>query len=612
MSVAAKLAGGNGERKIWIAGWALAAVILILGSGAAALGQEFSEPDNAMRLVRVRDLLAGQGWFDAVQHRLNPPDGTPMHWARWIDAAIAGPILLLAPLVGQHNAEIAAAFVWPFSLLAVFMMLVVQVSGEIGARDGLQREAQWAGAILAALAFPATAKFAPGSFDHHNVEMILGLAAVLGLMHMEQTPRAAGYAGLALGAAMATAAEGVPMVAAGLVVTGILWLARPDAFARGLAWLGAGLGFSSVVFFLTMIPSPEWSRPVCDAMSTPFLGLGLAGGSVALVLGAGAPQSLTSTFVRRVGLAALLGAAALFALVVLFPDCAGGGYSALGADMERLWMSQISETRSLFSLAGDDPAMIMTVAGASAAGLVAALFHLRSHWRQAHGWIIFAFLLAACLVLLWQIRGASFATAMALPFGAWAVARARHSYRARTSAIGLIAFAGVAAGSAAAAWASAGEALQGRLTPKVVLASYESRVTSSRACLAPEAFKPLADAPKGVMLNQFALGAGVLLWTENSVLAAPYHRDVDGTMAMINALRSTPDAAREIVARSAADYVLVCPGLPETGFYARNAAGPSTAPESTLSAQLARDVHPDWLDPVPLEDTPLRLYRVIR
>ena len=352
MSVAKKLAGGNGGRKVWIAGWALAAVILILGSGAAALGQEFSEPDNAMRLVRVRDLLAGQGWFDAVQHRLNPPDGTPMHWARWIDAAIAGPILLLAPLVGQHNAEIAAAFVWPFSPARR-----LHDAGGAGVRR--DRRARWPAARSAmgrrdpcgACVSRNRAKFAPGSFDHHNVEMILGLAAVLGLMRMEQTPRAAGCAGLALGAAMATAAEGVPMVAAGLVVTGILWLARPDAFARGLAWLGAGLGFSSVVFFLTMVPSPEWSRPVCDAMSTPFLGLGLAGGIVALVLGAGAPRSLTSTLARRVGLAALLGSAALFALVVLFPDCLGGGYSALGADMERLWMSQISETRSLFASA---------------------------------------------------------------------------------------------------------------------------------------------------------------------------------------------------------------------------------------------------------------------
>src|SRR5688572_3946952 len=91
----------------WLSGWALAAVILIAGAGMAAIAQDFSEPDNAMRLVRVRDMLAGQGWFDNVQHRLNPPDGTPMHWAQWIDAMLAAPIALLALVVGQANAEIA-------------------------------------------------------------------------------------------------------------------------------------------------------------------------------------------------------------------------------------------------------------------------------------------------------------------------------------------------------------------------------------------------------------------------------------------------------------------------------------------------------------------------
>ena len=34
------------------------------------------DSDDAMRLVQVRDLLAGQGWFDMVQHRLMPP-GAP-------------------------------------------------------------------------------------------------------------------------------------------------------------------------------------------------------------------------------------------------------------------------------------------------------------------------------------------------------------------------------------------------------------------------------------------------------------------------------------------------------------------------------------------------------
>ncbi len=601
----------KGERIIWIAAWALAAVILIIGSGAAALGQDFAEPDNAMRLVRVRDFLGGQGWFDTVEHRLNPPDGTPMHWARWIDVAISAPIALLSLIIGQPNAEIAVAFLWPLALLAVFMMLVVEIAGEIGSRDSLRREAQWIGAIIAALAFPAIDKFSPGSFDHHNVELILGFAAVLGLMRAERAPRLAAFSGAALGAAMATAAEGVPLVAAGLVATGTLWLFMPQAFSRALAWLGAGLGASSLIFFVTMVPPSEWGRPVCDAMSTPFLGLGFAGGAVAIALGF-APAKVTGSLVHRSVLAAGLGVLAIGVLGFAFPECAGGGYSAVSADMKTLWMSQISETRSLLDLAGDDPAMILSTAGAAFAGLIAAGFYMRDHWRDARGWVALAFLLAAWAVLAWQIRGATFATAFAIPFGAWAVARARRDYRARASTLRLLAFLGIGASSAAAAWASAGEALQARLTPHTVLASYESRVSDSKSCTTPAAFRALNAVPKGVMLNQFTIGASVLVWTQHSVLAGPYHRDVTGTMTMINALRSTPSKAREIVTASAADYILVCPALPETGFYARHPADPATLPEGTLSAQLGKGVYPDWLEPVGLIGTPLRLYRVRR
>jgi hypothetical protein len=41
-----------------------------------------------MRLVEVRDLIAGQGWFDLTQHRLDPP-GVSIHWSRVIDAPLA-------------------------------------------------------------------------------------------------------------------------------------------------------------------------------------------------------------------------------------------------------------------------------------------------------------------------------------------------------------------------------------------------------------------------------------------------------------------------------------------------------------------------------------------
>jgi hypothetical protein len=597
-------------RIAWIVGWAAAALILIVGYGAAALSQDFSEPDNAMRLVRIRDMLGGQGWFDSVQQRLNPPDGTPMHWAQWIDALLAAPIALLTPLIGQASAEIAVAFAWPLGLLGLFMYLVVRVAGEVGARDGLRREAEWAGAILAALAFPAIDKFAPGSFDHHNVELVLGMAAVLGLMHMRTSRVAAAGAGVALGLAMATAAEGAPLVAAGLGVTGCLWLFQPGVFAQGLRWLGIGLAASSIVMLVVLVPPPEWAIPVCDAMGAPFASFGILGGGVATALSL-LPDVAASALIRRAGSAAVLGAAALGALYLLYPQCAGGGYAALGEDMSTLWMSQISEARSLVSLATSDVALMFSVAGAALAGVVAAGFYVRSHWRSESGWILLAFLAISVVVMFWQIRGAAFATAFAVPFGAWAVVVARRIYRTRASAIRAVAFVGVAAGSAAAAWASAGDILQSSLVSRQTLANYEVRVGDSKVCTTPETFRTLRAAPAGVILNQFVLGAGVLVWTDHSVLAAPYHRDVEGTMTVIQVLRAGPEQARETVLGSAADYVLVCPATPETTFYASNAAE-GVAPDETLSALLGRGEAPEWLAPVDIGASSLRLYRVLR
>ena len=600
---------GNGKI-VWIAAWALAALILVAGSGVAAVNQDFAEPDNAMRVVRIRDMLAGQGWFDNVQQRLNPPDGTPMHWAQWIDALIAAPIAVLKPMIGQASAEIVLAFAWPLGLLGVFMFLAVRIAGEIGARNGLRREAEWASAIIAALAFPAIEKFAPGSLDHHNVELVLGLAAVLGLMHVQASRRAAAGAGAALGLAMATAAEGVPLVVAGLAIVGLMWLTRPAAFAQGLRWFGAGLAATSAAMLPVLVPPSAWTQAVCDAMGAPIASFGVIGGGIAIALSM-LPARLNASILARTTSAAALGACGLAALYLLYPQCAGGGYAALGEDMSTLWMSQISEARSLVALAGTDVALTLAVAGAALAGLVAAAFCLRSNWRWSEGWVPFAFLIVSIAVMAWQIRGAAFATAFAIPFGAWAVAVARRDYRAKASAISALAFVGVAASSAAAAWASAGDALQSGIMPKSAIASYEGRVAGSKACTTPEAYRTLREAPKGVMLNQFALGAGVLVWTDHSVLAAPYHRDVEGTMTVIAAMRASAEKAREIVAASAADYVLVCPATPETTFYARHAAD-GVAPEQTLSAMLGAGATPDWLTPVDLGQSPLRLYRVTR
>src|SRR3546814_1229579 len=72
---------------------------------AIALLQD-PDPDDAMRLAQVRDLIAGQGWFDIKQYRVNPVEGGGlMHWSRFVDAWIAGSVLALQPLLGDAVGE---------------------------------------------------------------------------------------------------------------------------------------------------------------------------------------------------------------------------------------------------------------------------------------------------------------------------------------------------------------------------------------------------------------------------------------------------------------------------------------------------------------------------
>ncbi len=70
--------------------------------------------DNMLRLVQIRDLLAGQSWFDYSQYRMGPDGGFIMHWSRIVDLPNAAIILAVEDLTGSQPAgEMVAGIVWP-------------------------------------------------------------------------------------------------------------------------------------------------------------------------------------------------------------------------------------------------------------------------------------------------------------------------------------------------------------------------------------------------------------------------------------------------------------------------------------------------------------------
>src|SRR3546814_17214839 len=86
--------------------WFIVHVVIFVSQWPAIRALKLSDTDDAMRMAQVRDLLAGQGWWDLTQYRVNTEaGGVLMHWSRIVDAPPAGGIQLLRPIFGQPHAE---------------------------------------------------------------------------------------------------------------------------------------------------------------------------------------------------------------------------------------------------------------------------------------------------------------------------------------------------------------------------------------------------------------------------------------------------------------------------------------------------------------------------
>jgi hypothetical protein len=105
------------------------------------------------------------------------------------------------------------------------------------------------------------------------------------------------------------------------------------------------------------------------------------------------------------------------------------------------------------------------------------------------------------------------------------------------------------------------------------------------------------------MLAFIDSGPFILLESGHAVLAAPYHRNQAGNIAILDMFLEAPAAAKIRMDRLGIDYVAFCSGAPERYRYVASAPG-------GLAATLSRDHAPGYLERIPLQGTDLAVYRV--
>jgi hypothetical protein len=577
--------------------WA-ATVATYLIAGLRA--DESLSTDDAMRLVQVRDLLAGQNWFDPVQYRLDPPLGVAMHWSRLIDLPIAALIRAGTLVLPQALAERIATMVWPAALLLLFLAGVARLARGLGgnAAAGLAL-------LFAALMGPVLQHFRPGAIDHHNAQLVVLIWTLALTACTTLRPRNAAIGGALCAMSLAIGQEMVPAVAAISALVALRWIFHGDDAKQATAAFGFAFTAATLALFAATISPARYAVAACDALSIVQVtvaavgGLGLAGLSATPGL---------STTGRRLLAAAGLGALLAATLIFAFPACLGDPLGPLDPRLVELWLAHVTEARSIVSMLHDLPQDVLAYYGLPAAGFALGLVRcLRERGDQRWPWIVgTAVLTALSIVAAWEVRAAAAANAVAIALVPAALVRGLQRQHGGGVFLGLgravllaalllNPLALIAVGSAATHLV---ESISGTQPPTVI-------ADGPGTCRRTADYAPLARLPRGLVLAFIDAGPFLLMETPHAVLAAPYHRDVKGNAAMFDIFLGTPSDAAARIAALGVDYVAFCPGAPDR--YTLAASAPNG-----LVAVLGRGEVPDFLERVPLEGTDLAMFRTRR
>lgn len=584
---------------ILLAIW-LAVCVSLLAVNWHFLGPlNFRDPDDALRLVQVRDLLAGQNWFDLTQHRIHPPDGVPMHWSRIVDLPIALMLAVLDPLLGPPLAERITLVAIPALQLLLLMALVYKLSRRLDLSSGT---------ALLSVAMLGTSlgiliQFAPMRIDHHGAQIIFGAIAVLALLG---TWRRDGRMGLIAGIAMACwlqiSLEGLPCAVAMGGVFAVRHMLRVDCWNDFRAYLAALTAGSALILFGTHYPSDAVAA-WCDSFSPSYL-VPLAVTCITVL--AAAMKMPRNDIAGRTMPLILGGIAGGATFLMTGRQCLAGPFETLDPIVYDNWFLAVKEGMPIWTQKPDLQAMIILP---TLLGLVGSILG----WRRAvapekrMAWAsLIAMQLVSCAISLDVMRAMSFAHLLALPGNAVLLVRLMTAaQRLRTMPLRVVFSAGTVVLTPFGAAAAMAAALDPANTTTAAQTAKPEPVADRFKCTTYEGLRGLDALPASLLFTPLDIGAHMLVYTHHSVVATGHHRNAQGMKQAISGLLATPDEARDIVTATGARYLVYCGGENEVVKYAKR------EPNSLIATLLAGR-HPDWLAPVPMRPgESVKVFRIL-
>ena len=527
--------------------------------------------DDLMRLQQVRDLLAGQSWYDVTQYRMNPPEGAAMHWSRLVDLPLAAAIYVL----GEFWGSIAVPMLFLGGALALLRGVFLRL--------GFSGRQVLIGIGLAALFPLLPTLFAPMRIDHHAPQALAALACLYLLLGAPGRWAAIG-AGMVAAIWVVISLEGLPMVAALAALYGLRYLIERD---RSLVWFLVSLAIAAPLLSLATRPWSEFTQ-WCDILTPAHWAAFATAAGMSLLVGYLPRQDQIA---GRFAALCLIPLASAPALLALSGDCHAGPFATLDPLVQQYWYDRVPEGLAVWQqMPGLAlPALYMLVL--IPAGWWAARETGLIHGDRALPWLTAAgFALAAALYGQLLMREIAVAQLLTLPLALALLGYAMPRARALAGMLPrvLASFACLLLVTPAGA-ALAGKQLDPAFAENAHFVAGPATMPESQA---PCRFEALSRLPKGHVFSHFNSAPAVIAHSPHSVEMGSFHRNPAALRGIVTAFIGTPQQAHKVIGQTGADYLVLCLDRDSLEIFANN------RPDSFAQAMMLGQV-PAWLEPVP-------------
>ncbi len=582
--------------------WAFGCALMLLAGRDSIAAWRMGDPDDQLRLLQVRDWIAGQSWWDITQYRFNLPRGGNMHWSRLVDIPIAFIILLCRPFFGIAVAEHIAVVVVPLMTFGAVLALYAATARRLFGNKA---------AILAAVLFitilPAVFQLMPMRIDHHGWQLALFFGAILALFDTERQLRGALIIGAALALWMEISIEGLPFGVLFMGILGWRWLTPPvQAQSENQIWVFPvamiSLASVSAICFVSTEP---WTQYVtyCDSLSPVHI---ITFTVIALILAAGT-FGMTRSGHNGISTKLLVAACAAIAggsvFVVQAPQCAGDAFSQLDPLVREYWFNRTAEGLPIW-----DVGLSVSIQAISAivAGVIAIVYIWLSPniLPRKHLVPLAMLFLGTAIIGSAVIRTSVYAVCLStLMTSAMAIDIFRRSdemkriwSRLALKTIAMALAVPILLGQNLLPFLEKPQPL------KLVQMSDDDFIESVGDCQKLKSVRALSVLPKANIMVGLDTAPAILQVTNHNVIATGHHRNEVAMGDVIRTFTGSSAVAEKIITARKVDYLIICDGSFELALYA------AKAPNGFLG-QLRSGQIPRWLAPLP-DIGPFQIFRV--